>query len=493
MKSVTHRWVVNFLTIIVVSLVAVVGIGVVGVKEFYYNSAQQIITSRTEVLISVIQNTPAGSTNRAQVIEGLVASFEETNRFEVMVLDETGRVTMTASGFDPSVDFDRSDFLQAMSSEDQYGVSTKRYGEYGNLMSVCYTGSVLGSGIGGIRVVTSLENVDRNIFIYGLILSGFALIVVFFVVLSGRFFIRSIVAPIGKIGETATKIASGNFSVRLRNEYNDEIGQLCDTINYMSDELQKAETVKNEFISQVSHELRTPLTAIKGWGETVLSADPNDKETVVRGMSVILGETERLSGMVEELLDFSRMQSGRMTLVLSKMDVIAELVDVIIMFGERAKREGVTLNWEDTDLITPVLGDRNRLRQVFVNILDNALKYCCSGGNIWVDTKEKDGFIVITVKDDGIGIPSEDLPRIKERFIKGQNSRRGTGIGLAVADEIMKMHKGYLNLDSVEGQGTTVTIGVPVMDSSVNESTMQIAKIDEEMLKQYEQQSEGKI
>ena len=192
--------------------------------------------------------------------------------------------------------------------------------------------------------------------------------------------------------------------------------------------------------------------------------------------------------MVEELLDFSRMQSGRMTLVLSKMDVIAELVDVVIMFTERAKREGVTLDYTDTDLITPVMGDKNRLRQVFVNILDNALKYCSHEGHIWVTADEIDGFIVIKVRDDGIGIPSADLPRIKERFVKGQNSRRGTGIGLAVADEIMKMHKGYLQLDSVEGEGTCVTIAVPVMDKSVNESTMQIAKIDEEMLKQSEQQ-----
>ena len=322
--------------------------------------------------------------------------------------------------------------------------------------------------------------------------SGMVYIVIFFVALSGSYFVRSIVQPIGRIGETATKIASGDFSVRLKNEYNDEIGQLCEIINYMSDELQKADTVKNEFISQVSHELRTPLTAIKGWGETLLGAE-GDKETMVRGMSVILGETDRLSGMVEELLDFSRMQSGRMTLVLSKMDIIAELVDVVIMFTERAKREGVTLHYEDTDLITPVMGDKNRLRQVMINILDNALKYCSHEGNIWVTAAEKDGYILIVVRDDGIGIPQEDLPHIKERFVKGQNSRRGTGIGLAVADEIMKMHKGYLRLESELGQGTSVTIAIPVMDKNVSESTMQIAKIDEEMLREYEQQSEGKI
>ena len=130
--------------------------------------------------------------------------------------------------------------------------------------------------------------------------------------LTGFYFINSIVKPVQQISATAAKFAKGDFSLRIKNDSGDEIGDLCTAINHMADELSSADTMKNEFISSVSHELRTPLTAIKGWAETI----NNERDPVItgKGIRVITNETERLSRMVEELLDFSRMQSGHFTL-----------------------------------------------------------------------------------------------------------------------------------------------------------------------------------
>ena len=316
------------------------------------------------------------------------------------------------------------------------------------------------------RLVTSLTRVDTQITVVIILTGLICVAIVFFVGVSGSYFINSIVTPVGQIGEVAKKISAGDLNERLEPKTDDEIGELCKTINEMADELGATERMKNDFISSVSHELRTPLTAIKGWAEMLedSSREGNvDIETMKRGMGVIIGETDRLSVMVEELLDFSRLQSGRMVLQPMMLDIIAELSEAVLTFEQRAIRENKELIFEESDDIIPVMGDKNRLRQVFVNIIDNALKYSDSGGSVTVTTRRAgDGFVDIAIKDTGIGIPADQLDKVKTKFFKGNATRRGSGIGLAVADEIIRMHGGEILLDSVEGEGTTVTIRLPI-------------------------------
>jgi signal transduction histidine kinase len=281
---------------------------------------------------------------------------------------------------------------------------------------------------------------------------------------------KSIITPISEIGATAKRIAQGDFKARILKSNDDEIGRLCDTINDMAVELGTAEKMKNDFISSVSHELRTPLTAIKGWAETMQSGE-NDKEMNERGMSIIIHESERLSGIVEELLDFSRMQSGRMTLTMDKIDILAELGEAVYMFSERAKNEGKFLLYEEPAMLSPVLGDINRLRQVFVNVIDNALKYTSEGGTISVTVLEADGFIRVVISDNGCGIPAEHLPNVKKKFYKANQTVRGSGIGLALADEIMALHSGSLEIESQENVGTAVTIRIPTLKHLENKFT----------------------
>ena len=228
----------------------------------------------------------------------------------------------------------------------------------------------------------------------------------------------------------------------------------------MADELSNTESMKNEFISSVSHELRTPLTAIKGWSETLYDID--DPETIKKGMRVITHETERLSHMVEELLDFSRMQNGRFTLMKSTMDILAELGEAVLIFQERAYREKIKIVYYEPDMLPFVFGDKNRIRQVFINIIDNAIKYSDPDDIVTIDAYEENNYIHITVSDTGCGISEADLPKVKTKFYKANHSRRGSGIGLAVADEIINMHGGRLLLSSEQDVGTTVKISLPV-------------------------------
>ena len=258
------------------------------------------------------------------------------------------------------------------------------------------------------------------------------------------------------------RIAAGEYGITIEKKFNDEIGELADSINFMSSETQRSIMIKNDFISSVSHELRTPLTAINGWAETLLHSEGLDK-IEQRGLSVILRESNHLREMVEELLDFSRIESGRLVINKTTMDVKAELEDTILMFEQRLQQDKLHVVYTDccgSEVL--IQGDRSRLRQVFVNIIDNARKYSPPNETIDIKIERRSEWAAVVIADHGPGIPAADLPRVKQKFYKGNANKPGSGIGLAVSDEIIQMHGGELRIESEEGDGTVVTILLPL-------------------------------
>ncbi len=223
--------------------------------------------------------------------------------------------------------------------------------------------------------------------------------------------------------------------------------------------------MKNDFISSVSHELRTPLTSIKGWGETLLSHKNDDSESFEKGLRVICSETDRLYDMVEELLDFSRLQNG-IELKCQMIDLVAEVTDSVLTVEQRVKNEQMSIAYEEPMQPIPVFADAARLRQVFINVLDNAIKYSRKGGEILISLASDEKNAYISIKDEGMGITPEDLEYVKTKFFKGKQAMRGNGIGLAVADEIMSAHRGSINIDSEHKKGTVVTLCLPLYNKN---------------------------
>lgn len=465
-KKITKRWIINSLGVILVILISL-GVAIsVSIKNYFYESVERVMLSQAETVSGLLSKySMEENGDYESYFRGIVTTFEKRNMMELMVISEEGEVVLTSSGFIPEKASITPDWEEAQELEEK---TAKYTGEAGseNIMSITVIPNGSTETFNSFRLVTSLSDVDTQItfIIIGIAIIGTAII--FFVIASGSYFINSIVNPVGEISEAAKKIAEGDFNARLERKTDDEIGDLSETINYMAEELGATEKMKNDFISSVSHELRTPLTAIKGWAEMLEDTSKDntiDYKTLERGMGVIIGETERLSVMVEELLDFSRLQSGRMVLQPMKLDIIAELSEAVLTFEQRAIREKKDLIYSENDDIIPVMGDKNRLRQVFVNIIDNALKYSDEGGSVTITAiRTEKGFVDIAVKDTGIGIPADQLEKVKTKFFKGNATRRGSGIGLAVADEIIRMHGGEINLDSIEGEGTTVTIRLPI-------------------------------
>lgn len=465
-RKITNRWLFNSLGVIITILILVELAFAVSIRLFYYNSVRQALVAQANIVSSLLTKySEQSSMDFDREVRSLIENFDQKDRMELMALDLGGNVLITSSGFEVNSRIDLPDFTNALSSSDGLGEYQGRLGDE-NVYAVTILSPHTEDIIAAVRLIVSLGKIDEIIYI----LIGMALLVgiaiVFFAVLSGSYFINSIVIPLGEIGTTARSIASGNFNIRLQKKNDDEVGELCDIINHMASELSATEKMKNDFISSVSHELRTPLTAIKGWGETILaetSSDHADPDTLNKGMGVIMKEADRLSLMVEELLDFSRMQSGRLRLSIARIDLLAELGEAVLMYTERAKREDISLIYDEPMFDAQVMADPNRLRQVFINVLDNAIKYSDPKDIVTVEATSTPDYLYISVADSGCGISREDLPKIKQKFYKANLTRRGSGIGLAVADDIMKMHHGSLDLESALGVGTTVTIKIPTL------------------------------
>ena len=459
--GITQRWLINNLGMVMLILFIIELALIYAIRNYYYSSAQQYMMSKANsVNVLLSRYSQESNKNFASEMRGIIESFSDKDKMELMAVDSKGHVVITSSGFSPESGAAMPDYDSAVESLST-GYFTGRQPNGERIMAISYPISSISSEYSAIRVVISLTQIDKQISYLIIVVTVICLGMLLMLGLSGVFFIRSIVRPVSQISTTAKKFATGDFSVRIANRSGDEIGELCEVINSMADELSKTEAMKNEFISSVSHELRTPLTAIKGWAE-IMNTDASDADTNRKGMNVIISETERLSQMVEELLDFSRMQSGRFTLKMDTMDILAELGEAVLIYQERGKQCGVTIHYNEPEMLPFVFGDKNRLRQLFINIIDNAIKYSDKGGNVTVEAFERDYKIVISVADDGCGISSEDLPKIKTKFYKANHTRRGSGIGLAVADEIVEMHHGTLSISSIEGEGTTVTISLPV-------------------------------
>lgn len=464
LKGITRRWVFNTMGIIIAILGVVWVVFAFAVHSYYYSTVQSYLTTEARVCATQFTRdldpqTPDFYTTAKEFVDG----FSDKDNMELLILDKKGDVLLTSSDFLPDQKLSMPDFTQASASAqgigNWMGVNASTNEKVMAVTSILH--DTQGRELGAARYVVSLTQVDWQIALFSLISGIICIAIIAFVLFSGMYFINSIVVPVREVTAMAGRIASGDYNARINKSYDDEMGELCDTINNLAGELGTTDRIKNDFISSVSHELRTPLTAIKGWSETILGCTPNDRDTIEKGMRVIIEETGRLSSMVEDLLDFSRMQSGRFRMAIDKIDILAELGEAVLMFSDRARREGLTLLYDEPDSLPPLMGDRNRLRQVFVNILDNAFKYSESGGVVKVGTINNGNHIKIIISDTGCGIPQKDLPHVKQKFFKGNLTRRGSGIGLAVADEIVCLHGGTLEIDSEENKGTAVTIILP--------------------------------
>lgn len=459
-KSITSRWFLNIFLVVIAAIVVLEVLVCVVVQNRYYTEVYDAAKEYSKGLSLLATCDAADYNDRAKEY---VEQFEHKDKLEIQIIDRRGKVIIASNGFEPTAE-EMPDYKAAIAD----GGPVKWVGKNAAGEKIMAETTVLtdfGAGSNGaVRWVVSLMPADRKIFLVCLICALIGLGFLTLCFLSGVYFIRSIVRPVEEVSKMARKIAMGDLDSRIEVHTESEIGQLCDSINFMAGELKAAEQLKNDFISSVSHELRTPLTAIRGWGETAKMSVGMDDEIVKKGLDVVLGESERLSGLVEELLDFSRIQSGRLKIEVGVVDICKILADAVDMYVELAKQQELELTFLPPATPVYVEGDRDRLKQVYINVIDNAIKYTEKGGHVIISQYAEDGAVHTKIGDTGVGIPAQDIDRVKEKFFKSNKKVRGSGIGLAVADEIVKQHNGLLFVESKEGVGTTVTVALPIVE-----------------------------
>ncbi len=283
-----------------------------------------------------------------------------------------------------------------------------------------------------------------------------------YILLIVLWFVLFVSRPINRLTEFARIIAEGSYGSKLDWQSDNELGRLTGEINDMSEKVAQAEKARTDFISQISHELRTPLTAITGWAETI-AYDPAVQGDSLRGVQIISREAERLTNMVKELLEFTRIQDGRFNLRIELLDIAAELEDALFTYGELMRQAGIEVNYTAPETEIPLIpGDPERLKQVFLNLLDNAVTHGGDGKKVDVGLLAEADGVHITVRDYGHGIPEAELPHVKEKFYKGSSKNRGNGIGLAVCDEIVTRHRGHLDIANAPDGGCLVTLVLPL-------------------------------
>ena len=459
-----RRWLINSLGVVFsLGMVCVLAV-TASYAAYYYSNVQSDLKSRARTTTEFF--TDFVNQNYDEFIQSCITyteTYEKRNTIELQFFDSQGEIVASSYGHWAGASPATPEILSAINTRDADAYVGKDPVTGERIIAV--SGPVIytsGEVVGVFRYITSTRLVDMQIFLVALISILVLMLVLGAVLLSSTYYIRSILNPVDQITEKAKRIASGSYGAQIQTKYNDEIGELANTINEMSVKISQNEKMQAEFISQLSHELRTPLTVINGWSETLLANEDMDPDTR-QGMKIISSEAKRLTGMVMDLLDFTRMQDGRMTLTVEPTDLRSEFEDTVFMYGSRLAQDGIELNYLENDQDIPEIPcDPQRLRQVFLNILDNAAKHGGEGKKIDASLTREGDSVVVRIRDYGPGIPEDEIPLVKKKFYKGSSKARGTGIGLAVCDEIVEMHGGTLTLENAPGGGTVVTVRLPI-------------------------------
>ena len=469
MRTIKSRLVKSFSIVIFITILVLDILLITFVRKYYYDNMNDLLKNQLQVTTNFYKKYFNLYSLEENIYDSLDSFWEQTDA-QIQIYDNTGSMLMDSIGVvEDNVKY--MDVQKSLQGEkNNRWIGNVSYYDY-KVMALSTPIESDGKVIGVMRLVVSLEAVDKgisNIIVFFLIIS---ITVLIFSILVSTILAKNIVVPIKKLTIVAEEMAGGDLGVRSDTNSRDEIGKLAKTLDYMAEEIQKREQLKNEFISSISHELRTPLTAIKGWVIT-LDDSQTDKDTLKMGLNIIEKETDRLVNMVEELLDFSRLSSGKMTLNKKEVSIkaISDYIDVYM--SARARRENKRLNINLDSENKKIYVDIDRIKQVLINLLDNAFKFTEAEGTISISFTAVEGSLKIVVQDDGSGITKEDLPRVKEKFYKGKNAKSKNGIGLSICDEIVKLHNGEIFIESEEGKGTSVTVILPVIkEEEANEKT----------------------
>lgn len=398
----------------------------------------------------------------SEIVIGDKNSFYRNNISQVQILDNSSNVLFDSLGSSKiGTKIKSTDVINANKGEYSYQkIINKKTGE--EVIALSYPLSDNQKQIGIIRLISSTAKVKENVNNQMIIFLFFGFTIFLFALVVSFYASKRWIVPIKNLTKVGEKLAQGDFKVKASEDGKNEISELGQTLNYMSENIVKREDMKNEFISSVSHELRTPLTSIKGWAITLQAKEIQKNEDMLnQGLTIIENEGERLSLMVEDLLNFSRLSSTSFQYEKEDLNIVEIAKEVYQQLYPRSLNEKINFDFKTAYEEIIVNCDKNRMKEVFINIIDNAMKFTPKDGHIDIFISKEDENVNIEVKDDGEGIKEDEISFVSSKFFKGSSSKSQTGLGLSICEEIVKVHDGKLVIKSKYTVGTSVIVVLP--------------------------------
>ena len=462
LEGLRKRVIKYYFIMIIIKVALFEGLFMFYLQNYYYNSAKQSLISQATYTMDIYDGVGMESTSFENKVHNIFEKGQVSNNtnFTVEFIDKNKNVILDKYGIKTNEKYEYEDVNRALRGNNTltpytYNIS----GTNEHVMSISVPLRVNNQIEGVVRYSLSLKSIDNTVIklVCFFILAGVIILII--ALLLSLKFAESLIRPLKNLKQFANELAQGNYNIKLKKEelHNDEIADLVRTFEHMAVEIDKSRKLKEEFISSVSHELRTPLTSIKGWSET-LGYEGIGKEELDLGLGIIQDETERMISLVEDLLDFSRLSSDRIRLQIDMVDVRKLAKGVVAQLTVKANEKNITLLTEfKTEDIVDIQGDKNRLRQVLINLVQNAIKFTSEGGYIVVIVSQGEEFTTFTVTDNGVGIKKENLTKVLDKFFQEDYNKAGSGLGLAISNEIVKLHGGKMIIESEKNVGTTIT------------------------------------
>lgn len=502
-KSLRTKLFYTYAAIIMVILLSfAVGISYLIRGHMYDNKNKELGRNALEIAHTISVLSPDGNINNQRVQEYL-SDVDELLKVRLLIIDEKrGLIYLSPHSIDYG---DKKRIAKNQEAYKQYKARSneerKRFAaeqlaelnsEFNKLINPVYSGEVVarefmhpvyneevmflcspikaGEQIVGVVVVSSavggMQDFLKEVHVY---IAQIMLLALLLSLILAHWFSKESIAPLLKMQQSAAAMADGDYSRNIEVKGTDEVANLGRSLNSLRKDLEEfvnkmntQEKIRRDFVANVSHELRTPLTIIRGYNEAIADGTVQDPERISAYQNIINDEVARLERLITDLLEISRLQSGRE--MRNDRIPLAELVQGVLTKMElkaAAKQIKLSAQLEDVS----ILGNGDRLVQMLIILVDNALKYTDDGGIVNVILQKREDCAVLTVADTGRGIPPEDLSYVWERFYKVDKSHSrketGTGLGLAIAREIMSLHKAKVSIDSAVGQGTTINVEFP--------------------------------
>ena len=462
LEGLRKRVVKYYFIMIIITVALFEGLFMFYLQNYYYNSAKQSLISQATYTMDIYDGVGMESASFENKVYNIFekGQINSNTNFTVEFIDKNRNLILDKYGIKTNEKYEYEDVNKALRGSNNLTPYTYNIaGTNEHVMSISVPLRMNNQIEGVVRYSLSLRNIDNTILklICFFVIAGIIILVI--ALLLSLKFAESLIRPLKNLKQFANELAQGNYNIKLKKEelYDDEIGDLVRTFEHMAVEIDKSRKLKEEFISSVSHELRTPLTSIKGWSET-LGYEGIGKEELDLGLGIIQDETERMISLVEDLLDFSRLSSDRIRLQIDMVDVTKLAKGVVTQLVVKANEKNITLLTEfKTENIVDIQGDKNRLRQVLINLVQNAIKFTAEGGYVVVIVSQGEEFTTFTVTDNGVGIKKENLTKVLDKFFQEDYNKSGSGLGLAISNEIVKLHGGKMIIDSEKGVGTTIT------------------------------------